>query len=42
MKSFFLALMTALFHAMENSNNFERRCSIEIEAEGVCLDEKTS
>lgn len=40
MNIFFLQLMIALVHAMQNSSNFERRCGIEIEAEGVCLDEK--
>ncbi len=41
MELYFLNLFIALVHAMENATNFERRCDIEIEAEGVCLDEKT-
>lgn len=41
MELYFLNLLIALVHAMQNSNNFERRCDIEIEAEGVLLDEKT-
>lgn len=41
MNDFFLYLLIALVHAMQNSRNFEKRCAIEIEAEGVCLDEET-
>lgn len=41
MNIFFLHLMIAIVHAMQNSSNFERRCGIEIEVEGGCLDEKT-
>lgn len=41
MNMFFLHLIIALVHAMQNSSNFERRCGIEIEAEGVLLDEET-
>ncbi len=40
MNTYFIYLLIAFMHAMQNSRNFERRCGIEIEAEGVCLDEK--
>lgn len=40
MNTYFLYLMIALVHAMQSSHNFEKRCGIEIEVEGVCLDEK--
>lgn len=40
MYTFFISLLIAFMHAVQNSQTFERRCGIEIEAEGVCSDEK--